>query len=59
MWYNTIDVKYWQRSDNKCQFRLRGFTSSEITSLISTTYSGIGLAQKLHYFLSPIKNTYW
>ena len=50
MRYNAIDVKYWQQGDNKCQSRLRGFADIIITSIFSTTYDNIGLAQKLQYF---------
>ena len=55
MLYNTINVKYWQQDDNKCQFWGGGFAVIMITSIFSTTYDNIGLAQKLHYFWSPIK----
>lgn len=50
MLYNTINVKYWQQDDNKCQFGWVGFADIMITSIFSTTYENIGLAQKLHYF---------
>lgn len=60
MWYNNaMNVKYWQLGDNKCHFKLREFAGIIINSLISDTYNNISLAQKLQYFLSPIKNTYW
>jgi len=50
MQYKTNNVKYWQQGDNKCQFRLGRFADIMITSIFSTTYDNIGLAQKLQYF---------
>ncbi len=59
MRYRSENVKYWQRCDNMCQFGMIGFTSIIIYCLVSATYVNNGLAQKLQYFCSPIKNTYW
>jgi hypothetical protein len=56
VWYNNApDVKYWHWNNNKWQFRLRRFAEGSTNPLISATYSSVSLAQKLHYFLSPIK----
>ena len=59
MRYKTINGKYRQQCDKKCQFRLGDFTEIIIKTIKSITYDNIGLAQKLQYFWSPIKNTYW
>jgi hypothetical protein len=59
MRYKAENVKYWQQGDNKCQFGMIGFTSIIINRLFAYTYVIDGLAQKLQYFCSPVKNTYW
>jgi hypothetical protein len=59
MRYKANNVKCWQQSDNKCQIGGKEFTENIVKTLISITYDIIFLAQKLQYFRSPIKNTYW
>jgi len=59
MWYKIGNVKYWQQSDNKCQYGTEIICGIILSSLFSYVYEYNGLAQKLHYFCSPIKNTYW
>ena len=55
MRYWAAYVNYWQQSDNKCQFKRITRTEMTLNLLITYTYAIIGLAQKLHYFCSPIK----
>lgn len=59
MWYRARNVKYWQKGDNKCQYGRKKNRILSVIDSISTTYATNGLAQKLQYFCSPIKNTYW
>jgi hypothetical protein len=55
----TISVNYWVHDDNNCQIGAWKTERIKIKSLFIDTYDNIGLAQKLQYFWSPIKNTYW
>jgi hypothetical protein len=55
MRYRVLNVNYWQQGDKKCHFELRENIGIIIIRLISYTYVIAGLAQKLHYFCSPIK----
>jgi len=59
MRYRALNVIYRQQGDNKCQFGPGGNPGMIINRLFSYAYVIDSLAQKLHYFWSPIKNTYW
>jgi hypothetical protein len=55
MRYRVVYVNYWQQGDNKCQFGWINKAGMILNRLITYTYAIFGLAQKLHYFCSPIK----